>query len=330
MGIYGCTDFLLTDRNGDCVVGRSMEFAPDLKSEIFVQAGRGQNCQSMIGQKKAFSWQQKYAILGINVFGNNQFVVDGMNGQGLSVEYLWFPGAKYPELVPGKMNNTINLYDVGSWLLGTCATVAEVEAKLKGVFVFAPGFSGGDLSGVLPLHLSIHDRKGNSLVVEFIDGQMKIMRNKVGVLTNSPSFDWHVTNLNNYVGLSGMDRNPDKFGGLALSPTGQGSGLSGLPGGYTPPARFVRIAFLKLFADVARDAEKNKNLAWHLLNTVDIPYGVIKTSDGHIGDFTQWAIVKDLKNGILFYRTYDNLIPQMQSLSDALNTGMANIPLRAQ
>ena len=44
-------------------------------------------------------------------------------------------------------------------------------------------------------HLTIHDASGGDLVVEFIDGETVFHDNKIGVLTNSPTYDWHTTNL---------------------------------------------------------------------------------------------------------------------------------------
>jgi len=69
---------------------------------------------------------------------------------------------------------------------------------------------------------------------------MKIFDNALGVLTNSPSFDWHTTNLRNYIHLSAVAIPEKKIAGLDFSPMGAGSGTIGLPGDFTPPSRFVR------------------------------------------------------------------------------------------
>ena len=51
------------------------------------------------------------------------------------------------------------------------------------------------------VHWRIADKTGRQLVLEFIDGQPRFYENKLGVLTNSPGFDWQMTNINNYVNL---------------------------------------------------------------------------------------------------------------------------------
>ena len=48
-----------------------------------------------------------------------------------------------------------------------------------------------------PLHWIISD-KNKSLTVESVKDGLKIYENKIGVLTNNPTFDYHLMNLNNY------------------------------------------------------------------------------------------------------------------------------------
>ena len=63
-------------------------------------------------------------------------------------------------------------------------------------YVFGPfGFAP-------PAHLVVHDRTGASAVFEWRDGRMVVFDNPIGVATNGPHLDWHLTNLRNYVNLS--------------------------------------------------------------------------------------------------------------------------------
>ena len=73
-----------------------------------------------------------------------------------------------------------------------------------------------------------------------MDGKLKVYDNPLGVLTNSPTFDWHLTNIRNYVKISAVDAGPLKIAGMTFAPLGQGSGLLGIPGDPTPPSRFIR------------------------------------------------------------------------------------------
>lgn len=51
------------------------------------------------------------------------------------------------------------------------------------------------------LHWMINYSEGKSIVVEQTKEKLNVFDNNVGVLTNSPTFDWQVENLNQYVGL---------------------------------------------------------------------------------------------------------------------------------
>ena len=81
-------------------------------------------------------------------------------------------------------------------------------------------------------------------MVEYVGGRLHLYNNPLGVITNSPPFDWHLNNLRNYVNLSANNVPQLKLKGINIYPTGQGSGMMGLPGDVTPPSRLVRaVAF---------------------------------------------------------------------------------------
>jgi choloylglycine hydrolase len=149
--------------------------------------------------------------------------------------------------------------------------------------------------------------------------------NPVGVLTNSPPFDWQLTNLRNYINLTNLNVTSLKLGNFLLEPLGQGTGLLGIPGDYTPPHRFVRAVALAYASVRPATSAEGANLAFHILNNVDIPIGVVasktaptstagsstpkSTTDasGLEYDFTEWVTVRDLTNKLFYYRTYKNL-----------------------
>lgn len=323
--LFACTNFSLEDKSKHFVVGRSMEFAIDLESKIII-VPRGIHQQSQVKNQTAMSWTQRYGFAGLNAFNNDRMIADGINEKGLSIGGLWFPETEYPKLRSYELSRTINLQDLGTWILGMFATVKEVEKALHEIAIFPEPLKG--LGEVPPLHLAIHDQLGGAIVVEFVKGKMNIYDNSVGVLTNSPNFEWQVTNLRNYLSLSSRNVSSKHFDGAVLSPTGQGNGMFGLPGDWTPPSRFVRIAAMKAFISKAQTRKENVNLAFHLLNTVDIPRGVVESSKGDSADYTQWIVVKDLTGGKLYYRTYDNLNIHSIDLSHELRKGFHRIDLK--
>jgi choloylglycine hydrolase len=105
--------------------------------------------------------------------------------------------------------------------------------------------------------------------------------------------------------------NPITVDDYTLYPTGHGSGMFGVPGDYTPPSRFVRLAMLTYYADKQVDALSNLSLSQHIINTFDIPFGIIvdKSPEGKIttNESTQWVTIRDITNKIMYFRTYDNM-----------------------
>ena len=100
------------------------------------------------------------------------------------------------------------------------------------------GSAKGEVAGV---HFFIQDKSGKSIAIEPVDGTLKLTDAPLGVMTNAPTYDWHMTNLNNYINLSVKDIDP-RSSAATLTALGSGAGLQGLPGDFTPPSRFVRAA----------------------------------------------------------------------------------------
>jgi len=117
-----------------------------------------------------------------------------------------------------------------------------------------------------------------------------------------------MTNPRNYVNLTATNVPPIDLGGIKLAEFGQGSGLRGLPGDFTPPSRFVRaVAFSQsaLRSDTAAQAVLQ---TFHILNNFDLPLGAVRAVDnGQMhAEATTWTSAADLKNLRWYFRTYDD------------------------
>ncbi len=285
---FACSDFQLKAKDGSIVIGRSMEFPVDLKSEICV-VPRG---------------HMKYGFLAINAFNIKNAYVDGFNEKGLSLDGLMFTGAQYQPEAAGK---SLPIDGLGAWALGNFATVDEIKKALPKINITkAKNKKLKDLG----MHIAFHDASGKNLVVEFIDGKVNVYDNPLGVMTNRPEFPWQMNNLRNYINLDARDKNPKKINGVVIEPAGVGSGMLGLPGDWTPPSRFVRLAYCVDSALKPDNAAEAVNLAEHILNTVDIPKGAIKEPQAipfvTLYGNAQWVLIKDLTNKVLYYKTYEN------------------------
>lgn len=302
---FACTDFQVKATDGSVVIGRSMEFAMGMDSEVVVFPRQKKMVSTMPDGKKGIRWKPKYGYLGINALGVKLGFLDGMNEAGLSVEFLWYTESKYQE---AKNGDWLAITDISHWLLGNFATVDEVKkalprVKVVGVVVPQLGMAPG-------LHAAVHDARGHNIVVEFINGETRIYDNPIGVMTNKPTFDWQLTNLRNYVNLDPYDKEDKTIAGVKIYPAGSGNGWLGMPGDWTPPSRFVRTVMMVHSADPVGNAAGAVNLAEHILNAVDIPLGVIKTrgpANKDMVDYTQWVVIKDLTNKVLYFRSYQDL-----------------------
>jgi len=301
---FACTGFQIKAKDNTVVIGRSMEFPVDLHSNVVI-VPRGRQFVS-IGDKgvKGIGWTNKYGFLGVDAYNLKNCYVEGFNEKGLAFDALMFTGAKYQPAEPGKF---VTIGNLGSWIMGNFATVEEVKEALPKINV--AGTSLKKAGGELYIHIAVHDAAGKNLVIEFIDGKVKVYDNPLGVMTNRPDFDWQINNLRNYINLDARDKKDKMLNGLKLEPTGVGSGMLGLPGDWTPPSRFVRVAYSLDAALPVEDAAGAVNLAEHLLNIVDIPKGAVKENPAFfvtMEGYAQWVVIKDLTNLILYYKTYEN------------------------
>jgi len=301
-----CTDVRLIAADGSAFTVRTMEFAADLKSEAVIMP-RGRHFVSPGPRGDGLAWTSKYGFVFMSAYGEAA-VTDGLNEKGLGFGALYLPGeTKYETVAAGEEAHALSNIQVGAWVLGNFATVDEVRDAIGSVRVWAEPVP--QLGSYAPLHFAIHDASGKSIVIEYVSGAAHVYDNKVGVLTNSPTYDWHIQNLRNYVNLTVENAAPVKLGNTTYAGTGQGSGLHGLPGDPTPPSRFVMAAATAYLADKPKDAAAALILAQHLIDRVDIPKGLVRDySDGGkpMGDYTQWTVFRDHANRVYFWRSYDD------------------------
>ncbi len=313
--LFACTDFRTNAKDGSVLITRSMEFAADLKSN-FCTSNRGRLFTTTGPDgKPGLTWHAKYGYAFLNGM-NVDAAIDGMNEKGLSFEALYLPElAEYQYVPVGQNNQALPYLNLGDWILSNFDTVDQVRAALSKIYVFA-ATQPQTGNTIFPLHFSIYDASGKGIVVEYIGGKLTIHDNKVGVLTNSPSYDWHVTNLENYVHLRPQNPKPIIENGLTFAANGQGFGMVGLPGDISPPSRFVKITTLLQVVYPVNTAADALNLAEHIINNVDIPLGLARepSNGNYTNETTEWVVFKDLTHKIFYYRTYGNLSLQAVSL----------------
>jgi choloylglycine hydrolase len=221
----------------------------------------------------------------------------------VSAHFLYMPGG-YCVYQDFKGNGTdLSEVDLIAFLLGTCASVAEVKETMKTVNVW--GFDPG-MGFAPPSHILLHDAEA-SVAIEFHSDGVQVVDNPIGVGTNAPYLQWQLTNLKNYVGLAPTSPAEVDVVGEKLAPLGQGQGLMGLPGDYTGPSRFVRAATMVATSQVPTDSMAAELATLHILNAFDIPAGLIQEDSGAgqlVDEVTVWASISNLTKLRYSYRTH--------------------------
>jgi choloylglycine hydrolase len=324
-----CTGISLMAKDGAAIRGRTLEFGFSMRSNVIVVPAGKALAGTLPDGGKGLAYTSRYAVVGANAL-DLPVILDGLNDQGLSVGLFYFPNyAKYTEVTPDNAKHAIAPQEFGLWALANFATVDEVRAAVKDIVVVptpAPGL-GSPQGAVAGAHFFIEDRSGKSIVVEPIDGTLKVYDAPLGVMTNAPTYDWHMTNLQNYINLSVKDVDQAKLGPVTLAAFGSGSGLHGMPGDFTPPSRFVRAAIFSQSAAPTATADAAMLEAFHILNQFDIPQGSVQNSalGEPVDEVTEWTSVADLKNLRWYFRTREDQAIRMVDLKQAVDAAKGEV-----
>lgn len=310
---YACTDARVVAQDGSVLTARSMEFGAPVDSGLVVRP-RGSQMQSPApGGAKGLRWTAKYGFVYMDGF-HLDAACDGLNEAGLGFGGLYLPGfAEYETIAPGDNSKAVSNLQFGGWLLSQFATVAEVKAALPSIHVWGEPVAAFGNS-FIPVHYVVHDAKGNSIVLEWVGGKLNLYDNTVGVMTNSPPYDWEMTNLRNYINLSPDNAKPVTVNGVEYSSAGQGSGLVGLPGDPTPPSRLVETVVALNAAVKPKNDTEALVLGQKLMNRVDLPAGLARDPSSGESDITQWVVFRDHTNKVYYYRTYEDMTLQAVDL----------------
>lgn len=315
-----CTGIQLKAKDGGVVVGRTLEFGIDVRSDIAVVPAGTHITNHLADTSKGLSYKSKYGMVGATFLGIN-ILIDGVNEKGLYAGAFYFPGySTYPDLNPKNYSRALAPQDYATWILANFASVEEVKANFdKVVLVNSPSKAFGGKT--LPGHLVVRDRTGASVVIEPVDKTLKLHDNPLGVITNAPTFDWHITNLRNYINLTATNVPPVKLDKITLAQFGEGSGMRGIPGDFTPPSRFVRAVAFSQFAPQLPTTQETVFQVLHLMNAFDIPLGAVRAvEDKKVNcDYTVWTTTTDLKNVRWYFRTYNDQSIRCVDLRKALS-----------
>ena len=266
-------------------------------------------CESVTITPRYFPFQYRtapgrdshYAMIGMaSVIDGYPLYYEATNEHGLSIAGLNFPGnAVYLPKKEGFDN--IAPFELIPWILQQCKTVEQARCLLERINIVDIPFS--ESLPPSPLHWMIADKAG-SIVVEPMNNGIKIYDDPVGVLTNNPTFDFHLQNLSNYLNLT-CEEPINRFSGkFDLIPYSRGMGALGLPGDLSSASRFVRATFTKLNSICDDSEEESVSQFFHILGSVAQQKGCVKVGDSF--EKTVYSCCCNTDKGIYYYTTYEN------------------------
>lgn len=327
-----CTAVTFQTPDSEVLFGRTMDFSYPLDPELYL-VPKGVEWTNIPGTHVLRS---RYRFMGIGQNISPIVFADGINEKGLAVATLYFPDYAQYDLPLSQNSPQFSLaaIELVRFLLSMCASVEQASSLLRTIRIV--GAEDSVTHSVAPLHWIMTDRSGNCKVIEKMTDGLHILDNPIGVLSNSPNFPWHMTNLHGYVNVT--DKQPEQavWDGVYLTPFGQGGGTLGMPGDYAPPSRFVRTAYMKSHTTIPADRDAAAITGFHILESVSIPKGAVITNRG-TPDYTQYTAFMNLAAEKYYFRTYDN--PQVvacswpagaDSLSHIASLGRLNRPVQLE
>ena len=240
-----------------------------------------------------------YAIIGMATVSNTYpLYFDASNEEGLCIAGLNF-SADAVFTSPDKVKDGIAPFEIIPYLLCNCKSVCEAKEKMKNKEIAEIPFSKN--LGCAPLHWIVSDKQ-SSIVIEATKNGLNICDNPLGVLTNSPPFEFQLYNLNNYINLTTKTPENRFSEHSKLTAYSNGMGAMGLPGDYSSLSRFVRATFAKFNTQAENTEQDNLRRFFEILATVEIPKGLVKTNDGN-NHYTLYSSCISAEKGIYYYKT---------------------------
>ena len=308
-----CTSITVTSDKNRVFYGRTMDLAlgmfgedPGIPTSV-ITIPKGYNMESQYQP-----WKTKYSVMGIGGKGGN-CLYDGVNEAGLAGDLqvlMECSRASEGELAE---RNLIGLMgeEFVSFVLSNFKSVAEIKENIGKYALIDKQYELEGQKFQVPAHYTFVDESGAGVVLEpTSNGAFKVY-DSMGVMTNSPEYDWHLTNIRNYISLDKWDfKKPKKIGEkLTLEPieAGTGYGMFGLPGDYTSPSRFVRATMISNCLDPFSD-NAGINQLYSAFRTVIIPRGLERANqEDPMSDLTRYWSGYDLNERRVYVQTCNGI-----------------------
>lgn len=287
----------ITYNTKDHYFGRNLDLEYSYKETVTITP---RNCPFKF--KKVNDINSHYAIIGMAyVCDDYPLYYDAVNEMGLGMAGLNFPAnADYK----GEQSNKDNIasFEFIPWILSQCKNIKEAKELLNKINIINIKFN--EQLPASPLHWIIADKE-TAITVECVKDGLKIYDNPVGVLTNNPTFDIHMFNLNNYMHLSTEKPNNNFSKNLNLETYCSGMGAIGLPGDLSSTSRFVKATFIKMNSISGDSESESISQFFHILGSVEQQRGCVHIREDKY-ETTIYSSCCNMDKGIYYYKTYEN------------------------
>ena len=310
---YGCSDFYMNFSNFKLSVRTS-----DLSS--FSNWTLTTWPSDVVFKSEAIDWSPKHSVVGlaVNWFGDERygfpsFFGDSLNEFGLSCSVLALIDSKYEDR--SKDNSKINVLNAVFCHYATqmFTSVEEVQSGLSNIVIYGPD--------ALASHFALRDSTGQSLVIECVEGKKIVYFdsndgiNTFGIMTNEPTFDYHLINIKHYEWKRTLARQS-----IAI------------PGNYYPEERYQRIHMIKSgmkdLMSSTTDYQTAFSLSVQVLNVITVPMGAQYGTDSKRSkeDHTVLGLIRDHYNKIIYWRDAYNPSFRRIRLQDVLYSNKQSPP----
>jgi choloylglycine hydrolase len=274
-----CTRILWNDNKLAVVVGRTMDW-PESTEPVLTVLPRGMARDggrlgpATVVTENPARWTSKYGSVVTTIYGVG--TADGMNEKGLAVHMLFLTATDFGPRDLGKRGVQAGLW--GQYLLDNAATVAEALELMKGIQPVMVSTRGHKST----VHLSIEDSSGDSAIMEYIDGKLRVHHGRqYTVMTNDPPFDQQLANLARFDFRDATRNTP-------------------LPGNVNPLDRFVRASFfLQKLPEPKNEREAIAGIL-AIARNASVPFGAPNYAPGTLYN-TEYRTAADLTNRRYFF-----------------------------
>lgn len=272
-----CTRATYLGLSDTVITARSLDWATPLPVSLVVLP-RGLRRDGAAGANSV-QWESRFGSL--VVCGYDGTAIDGMNERGLVANVLYLSESDYGKQRPHDPRQTMSVAAWGQYALDNFATVAEaVQALRQDAFLLVPLMTPDGHPATV--HLALGDPSGDSAIVEYIDGELRIHHGRqYQVMTNSPAYDQQLA-LNAYW---------EAIGGTVM-----------LPGTSRAADRFARASFYITAIPQTDEIPLALASAFGVIRGVSVPLGISTPGQPNIAA-TRWRVVSDLKNRTYYYES---------------------------